>query len=88
MSGDWWIFILIGGIFIVLGIGAVIWGHVEEKRIFDALARKPDLREFTLEHIETPQPGALRIGGWIGIGLGILVALAGIILKFTNLFPE
>ena len=89
MSGeDWYILLIAGGVFVVLGIGAIIWGIVEEKRIFRALASKSDLREFTLKHIESPQPGALKIGGWIAIGLGAILAIAGILLKYTNIFPQ
>ena len=88
MTGDWWIFILIGGIFFILGAVTVIWGYVEEKRIFDALAKKPDLREFSLKRLESPQPGALKIGGWIAAGLGVLLVVAGIIMRFTTLFPR
>lgn len=88
MSVDWYIFIIIGGVLFLLGIGAIIWGVVEEKRIFEALSKKADLREFSLKHIESPQPGALKIGGWIAVGLGIIVIIAGIIMKFTTWFPQ
>ncbi len=88
MSGDWFIFVIIGGVLFILGVGAIIWGMVEEKRIFEALAKKPDLREFSLKHIESPQPGALKIGGWIAVGLGVLVIVAGIVMKYTDWFPK
>jgi hypothetical protein len=74
----------VGGGFILLGIITILWGRYEEKRLFDALAEKRDLREFSLKHVETPQPGALRIGGWISIALGALLLLVGIILHFTT----
>lgn len=79
MSGDWYILLIVGGVFIILGILSIIWGMREEKKIFDALSQKPDLREFTLKHIETPQPGALKIGGWIAAGLGVILLIVGII---------
>jgi hypothetical protein len=79
-QGDWYILLIVGGIFIVLGIGAVVWGMREEKKIFEELSKKPDLREFSLKHIETPQPGALKIGGWIAVSLGVLMEIVGIIL--------
>ena len=88
MSVDWYIFIIIGGLLVLLGIGAIIWGVVEEKKIFEALSRKPDLREFSLKHIESPQPGALKIGGWIAGGAGVLVIVAGIIMKYTTWVPR
>lgn len=80
MADDWYIFLIVAAVLVVLGIGGIVWGVLEEKRIFEALSRKPDLREFTMEHIE-PQPGALKIGGWIAIGVGVLVAIAGVIVK-------
>jgi len=78
-QGDWYILLIVGGVFIVLGIGAVIWGIREEKKIFEELSKMPDLREFSMEHIE-PQPGALKIGGWIASGLGLIMIVVGIIL--------
>jgi hypothetical protein len=87
MAQDWYIFVIIGGVLFLLGVGAVIWGMVEERRIFEALSKKPDLREFSLKHVESPQPGALKIGGWIGVGIGVLVIAAGIVAHYTTWFP-
>lgn len=86
-GGDWYILIIVGGVFIILGITGIIWGIIEEKRIFDALSKKHDLREFTLKHLDSPQPGALKTGGWIALGLGVLVAAAGIIFWLTGWPP-
>jgi hypothetical protein len=79
-EGQWFILIIAGGVFVILGIIGVIWGIREEKRIFEALSKKPDLREFTMRHVESPQPGALKIGGWIAIAVGVLLLAAGIII--------
>lgn len=76
---DWYILVIVGGIFVVLGIIGFLWGVREEKRLFEALSAKPDLREFSLKHVDSPQPGALKIGGWIAIALGVIVILVGII---------
>jgi hypothetical protein len=79
-QGELYIFIIVGGVFIHLGIIAILWGIREEKKLFEALASKPDLREFSLKHVESPQPGALKIGGWIAIAVGVIVLAAGIML--------
>ena len=79
-QGDWYILIIVGGVFVVLGALGLFWGRHEEKRIFEALSQQPDLREFSLEHVETPQPGALKIGGWIAGALGVLMIVVGLIL--------
>jgi hypothetical protein len=79
-QADWYILVIVGGVFAILGVIGIFWGMREEKRIFEALAEKPDLREFTMRHVETPQPGALKIGGWIAVALGVIVLLVGIIL--------
>jgi hypothetical protein len=71
-----------GGGFIILGILGILWGRREEKRIFEELSQKFDLREFTLNHQEGPQPGALRIGGWISI-MGLFLLVIGVILGFV-----
>ena len=79
-QGNWYIPAITGGIFIILGIIGILLGIREEKKLFEALAAKPDLREFSLRHVESPQPGALKIGGWIAIAVGVVVLVAGIIL--------
>ena len=79
LQDDWYILVIVGGVFLILGIIGILWGRYEEKRLFEALAEQRDLREFTLEHVESPQPGALRMGGWIAVVLGILVMVVGII---------
>ena len=66
-----------GGLFTLLGLVAVIWGGREEGDYYESLSNRTDMREF-LEHTpEQPQPGALRIGGWIAIGVGLLMVAMG-----------
>jgi|WetSurMetagenome_2_1015567.scaffolds.fasta_scaffold884526_2 hypothetical protein len=79
-QGNWVILAIVGGVFIMLGVIGILWGIREEKKLFEALAAKPDLREFTLKHIESPQPGALKIGGWIAIAVGVIALAASVIV--------
>ncbi len=81
--GDWFILMGVGGGFIVLGLIGLFWGRHEEKSYFEALANRPDLREFVSHWPERPQPGALRTGGWIAVILGVLMLVVGIIFWLT-----
>jgi hypothetical protein len=80
MPEDWLISVIAGGIFLILGLTGIIWGIVEERRIFEDLAHKPDLRRFTTAQIDGPQPDALRIGGWIALVLGLIGLIVGLVL--------
>jgi len=77
---DCFILIGVGGLFLILGLAATIWGRREEKSYYNSLSTRPDLREF-LEHMpQRPQPGALKIGGWISLTIGLLVLATGVVL--------
>jgi len=75
--GDWFIIIGMGGFFILLGLAAFIWGKREEKSYYNSIATRPDAREFLEHKPERPEPGALKIGGWIAMTIGLLMAVMG-----------
>ena len=78
--GEYFILMGVGGLFIILGFAAIIWGRHEEKSYFDTIAtRTDDLREFMEHWPPRPQPGALKIGGWIAIAAGLLLLVVGVI---------
>lgn len=72
---EWLVVMGIGGFFILLGIGAIVWGRIEEKSYYNSLATRFDVREF-LEHWPfRPEPEALKIGGWIAIAIGLVMII-------------
>ncbi len=78
---DYFTLMSVGGVFLVLGLAAIIWGKREEKGYFNSLAARPgDVREFMEHWPQRPQPGALKIGGWIAIAIGLLVLALGVVL--------
>ena len=83
---DWFILMGMGGLFILLGLGAIIWGKTEEKSYYNSLsARRPDdVREFLERQPQHPQPVALKIGGWIAIAVGLLMLGVGGISLFWS----
>jgi len=82
---DYFILMGIGGLFIILGLAAVIWGKREEKGYYNALgARRGDAREFMDHWPPRPQPGALKAGGWIAIAVGVAMLATGGILVLLS----
>jgi hypothetical protein len=80
MSHTAWVF-LIGGFFILLGVGFLLWGRKEARDLEEGLASLHDLREFIEHTPERPEPGALTTGGIIGLALGAGMVIAGFILR-------
>ena len=76
----WVVPVIIGGVFVFLGLAAWIWGKREERRYYDALATREDLSEFFSHWPGRPEPGALKLGGVITIAVGVVIGLVGGIL--------
>ncbi len=81
---DWVVPVIIGGVIIILGLTAWIWGKREEKNYYEALATRQDLREFFSRWPGRPEPGALKVGGWIAVAVGAVIALIGGIFGMTG----
>ena len=79
---DWLILMVMGGLFILLGLGAIFWGRVEEKSYYDSLSTRTDVREYLEHQPQHPEPGALKIGGWIAITLGLFILALGVAFLF------
>ncbi len=73
------VLMIMGGLIILLGIAGIIWGRKEERTYYDNLATRPDTREFVDHWPPRPQFGALKIGGWIAIAVGLLMAIWGLV---------
>ena len=79
---DHFIFMGVGGIFVILGIILILWGRGEAKGYYDSLAARPDAREFLEHWPQRPRVGAGRIGGWISLAVGLVLAAVGGALWF------
>jgi hypothetical protein len=81
---DWIILMILGSVFLLLGIGGIMWGRGEEKGYYDTLSTRSsirtDVREFIEHEPHYPQFAALKIGGRIAIAVGITLIIIGIIV--------
>jgi hypothetical protein len=83
-SVDNYIMMGIGGLFLLLGIMAFLWARSEERGLNYDLSQRPDLREFITRWPIRVEPGALRVGGWILMIIGVvLIILGGIFLAIN-----
>ena len=75
---DCFILMVVGGLFLIIGLAAIVWGKREEKGYYSALSTRPgDTREFTEHWPSRQQPGALKLGGWIAIAIGVVMLVTG-----------
>jgi len=76
-QADWLILMGLGGLFIILGAALVVGGRREEKGYYDSLTTRSDMREFVEHTPQRPEPGALKIGGWLAIAIGVVMLALG-----------
>ena len=74
---DCFILMGIGGLFLLLGIAAILWGRSEEEDYYGPLSRRTDVREYLEHWPQRPEAGALKVGGWIAITIGLLMLAMG-----------
>ncbi len=74
---EWFILMAMGGFFILLGLGMLFWGRSEEKSYYNSLSRQADVREYLEHSPERPALGALQIGGWVTVAIGLVVLAIG-----------
>ncbi len=75
---DAWIAIGLGALFVLLGIGAFIWGQRETTAYYEAISQRRDVREFVERAPLRPEPEALKIGGIICAVVGLVVLVLGL----------
>jgi hypothetical protein len=74
----WLIAVVMGSVFILLGLASVIWGRSEEKSYYDTISSRTDVREYVEHSPERPEPGGLKAGGWIAIAIGLFLLVVGV----------
>ena len=83
-NADLWVVIGLGGLFLLLGIGALLWGRGEEQNYYKGIAGRHDVREYMEHTPERPEPSGLKIGGIIAVLLGVVVIIVGVVLLLNS----
>lgn len=79
LQADWVRLVAVGGLFLLLGVVAILGGRREEKSYYNAIASRRDVREYLVHEPERPELGALKVGGWIAVAIGlVMIAVGGI----------
>lgn len=74
-QGDLTALMIMAGLFIFLGLVAIILDKREQNTYYDSLSDRVDTREFLQHSPLRPQFGALKIGGWIAVSIGVIILL-------------
>ena len=64
-------------LFFVIGAGAFIWDRKEKNSYYNSITSRPDMREFFNHWPPRAEFGALKIGGWISVVIGIIMLIIG-----------
>ena len=71
------ILMVMGGLFILLGLGVIFWDRSEQKSYYSAISSRADVREYMEHSPKRPEFGALKIGGVIAISVGLVLLIMG-----------
>ena len=74
---DLLILMVMGGLFVILGLGAIFWDRSEQKSYYNAISTRGDVREYMEHSPQRPELGALKIGGVIAIIVGLVLLIMG-----------
>ena len=68
---------IMGGVFCLLGLVAYLWGRSEEKKYYNSISTRTDVKEYLEHEPRRPEPRAFKIGGWVAIAVGVLMLVMG-----------
>ena len=75
---------ILAAVFFLLGLALLCWGRKEERDYYDAVACRPDAREFMTRFPVRPEPGSLKTGGYISLVLGVALAILALVFWLAS----
>jgi len=79
---DSFILLIMGIVFTAVGAGITGWSKWAERRYYDTLTARTDMKEFLESNPESSGYGALRLGGLISITVGAVLLGIAAFLRF------
>ncbi|MFC1847007.1 hypothetical protein ACFLYS_02990 [Chloroflexota bacterium] len=77
VNSDLYIVMGLGGLFILIGVGSLLWGRSEKEDYYKGISSRGDVREYMEQTPERPEPVGLKIGGVISIIVGLVMLIMG-----------
>ena len=74
---DSFVLMVMGAVFVVVGIAVFFWSRRRERSYYNALSSRTDLREFLERSPEHSEHSSLKIGGWVSIIVGVVMLSIG-----------
>ena len=67
------ILMVMGGVFVAIGAGVFFKGKIDEKKEYDTLTARTDMKVFLEHSPEQSRAGAFKLGGRISIIVGLVM---------------
>jgi hypothetical protein len=82
---DLFVMIIVGALFLVLGIFGLFWSRKEYGEYIGGLSSQSDVREYLDRLPVRPEPVAIKYGGRISIVVGLGVLLVTLVLYLLGI---
>lgn len=79
---DSFIIMVMGGVFLVIGVAVFFWGRRRQKDYYNSLSTRIDVKEFIQRAPERPEHSSVKIGGWVSIIVGLVLLGIGGSLRY------
>ncbi len=74
---DLYIVMGLGGLFLLIGVGSLLWSRSEKEDYYKGISSRSDVREYMEQTPARPEPIGLKIGGVISIIVGLVIFFMG-----------
>ncbi len=81
-SNEFAVLIGVGILFILFGVVGIVWGMTEERKYYNGLSSRRDVREYMERWPPRPGLGAVKVGGWIALAEGLVLVIVGTVYIF------